>query len=628
MLNSQPLAVLAIGLCALIGYFKLFTTWAPYDDEGYVLVTLQHYALGFKLYDDIFTQYGPAFYQLESVLRWCVPHELTSDGQRWKTLFFWLFTAIAGGCTLARLTRNVRFGIAGGLVLFVHLDRLALEPGHPQMWCALITSLLLCWLSQSPSSIKLGTYWLVSGALCGSLAMIKLNVGGLAFGGVIAGIVWTQLDRHSIVGRFVELLFTLLLLIGPWVLFGSVLGNPNAWLVPFVTCVSLLWVRKQCLNPMSVDADKNRAAFVSLLSLGAGAAVVASTSIAIALSQGVSLGGLRRGLVGQHGDFIRQFYHVAPLPTVAWLLALPLLYCLLADKFPSIPRPSQAGLNRGLDMVTICLGISCIGWLLLDCGSQLEHGLIPRGAAGMLAGVACLLAWRVLNFQNSVNTSVRSSVPSLVCVAVLAPLAAFPTPGTQMAVGTIGLWIVMGAIAFQTAKETKFGTGPSIVFVSSFAVVLMALMPAWLRWSQRESLGLTGAKSLRLNAEETHLYRGVVRAIQSSGAESIAFTWHNRNSFYGWSNLPPLSPQSPTFWPYLLSAQQQQRIAQDLTRFERIAVLDEAYRPAFLPPESHLQQFFLQSSTLESAVDPFGLRMVVREPAIAEICDRTDVVVE
>ncbi len=42
-------AVVAIGLCALIGYFKLFTTWAPYDDEGYVLVTLQHYALGFKL---------------------------------------------------------------------------------------------------------------------------------------------------------------------------------------------------------------------------------------------------------------------------------------------------------------------------------------------------------------------------------------------------------------------------------------------------------------------------------------------------------------------------------------------------------------------------------------------------
>ena len=100
MFNSQPLAVLAIGLCALIGYFKLFTTWAPYDDEGYVLVTLHHYALGFKLYDDIFTQYGPAFYQLESVLRWCVPHELTSDGQRWKTLVFWLFTAIAGGCYL------------------------------------------------------------------------------------------------------------------------------------------------------------------------------------------------------------------------------------------------------------------------------------------------------------------------------------------------------------------------------------------------------------------------------------------------------------------------------------------------------------------------------------------------
>ena len=252
----------------------------------------------------------------------------------------------------------------------------------------------------------------------------------------------------------------------------------------------------------------------------------------------------------------------------------------------------------------------------------------------MLAGVACLLSWRMLHYQASVNANARSSIPSFIGVAVLAPLAAFPTPGTQIAVGTIGLWIVIGAAAFQIAKEsnyfgiTKSIFGPRISLVFSFVLVLWALMPAWLRWSQRESLGLSGARSLRLNADETQLYRGVVREIQTSGAESIAFTWHNRNSFYGWSNLPPLSPQSPTFWPYLLSAQQQQRVARDLTRFDRVAVIDEAYNPAFLPPGSHLQQSFLNSSKMESAIDPFVLRMVLRKPTIAEICDRTIVAVE
>jgi hypothetical protein len=88
--------LIAISLCCAGGFFVLFTTWAPYDDEGYILWTLIHQSQSHILYDEIFTQYGPAFYWLDSTLRCIIPFPRTSDGQRWQTLFFWLtITAIA-----------------------------------------------------------------------------------------------------------------------------------------------------------------------------------------------------------------------------------------------------------------------------------------------------------------------------------------------------------------------------------------------------------------------------------------------------------------------------------------------------------------------------------------------------
>lgn len=78
----------ALSVTALAAFGILFTTWAAYDDEGYILWTLIHHGRGHVLYQDIYTQYGPAFYLLDSGFRTIMPLPHSSDGQRWQT---WLF---------------------------------------------------------------------------------------------------------------------------------------------------------------------------------------------------------------------------------------------------------------------------------------------------------------------------------------------------------------------------------------------------------------------------------------------------------------------------------------------------------------------------------------------------------
>ena len=49
---------------AVLGYFSIFSIFIPWDDEGYMLVSLRAYTAGGVLYRDVFTQYGPFYYEL------------------------------------------------------------------------------------------------------------------------------------------------------------------------------------------------------------------------------------------------------------------------------------------------------------------------------------------------------------------------------------------------------------------------------------------------------------------------------------------------------------------------------------------------------------------------------------
>src|SRR4051812_18072615 len=81
-------AVLAIAAGSL-----LFTTFMVYDDEGYVLFSLQNFTRHGGLYEQVYSQYGPFFFLFNQVLHLGgLGLDFTNTTARVLTGFYWLAT--------------------------------------------------------------------------------------------------------------------------------------------------------------------------------------------------------------------------------------------------------------------------------------------------------------------------------------------------------------------------------------------------------------------------------------------------------------------------------------------------------------------------------------------------------
>ena len=145
------LSVAVVLLAGLIsaGYLASFSSFAIYDDEGYVMISLQSYQEGNALYDQTYTQYGPAFFQVSGLLHNILKLPITHDIVRFKTLAMWLLSSILAGIVVWRMISPSESRLAKWLALitvplvFFHLDRFGLEAGHPQEICVLLMMLCL-----------------------------------------------------------------------------------------------------------------------------------------------------------------------------------------------------------------------------------------------------------------------------------------------------------------------------------------------------------------------------------------------------------------------------------------------------------------------------------------------------
>jgi len=313
-------------LLATAGFFVLFTTWACYDDEGYILWTLIHHQQGHVLYEDVFTQYGPAFYVLDTSLRTLLPFAYTTDGQRWQTLFFWVTSTLLllRGFDLLTHAREGRDqNVANGriamfffaaLALFWHQDRLALEPGHPQIWCNLLvcTSLLILaarYRFPLPTAGVLHPSLL--GVLAGILILIKPNVGLFLLIALPAGSFWTSRRgcRWVAIG---DAVYTVCLFALPWVLMWRQLNSVHGILLPCVVSMSIvglrvaiaMYVRPTLLANPADPPSGLRPIIATLTASAMGAAVAIASLVFWSMERGVSPSSLQRGSLGQHGSLL------------------------------------------------------------------------------------------------------------------------------------------------------------------------------------------------------------------------------------------------------------------------------------------------------------------------------------
>src|SRR6201988_618468 len=77
-------------MASIPAYYRMFTGFQIWDDEGALMITVKQYLGGMKLYNQISVPYGPVYYFYNWAFRTLSGTPLTHDVVRMSSLLPWL----------------------------------------------------------------------------------------------------------------------------------------------------------------------------------------------------------------------------------------------------------------------------------------------------------------------------------------------------------------------------------------------------------------------------------------------------------------------------------------------------------------------------------------------------------
>ena len=189
-LRARPDAA-AIGLYAIVAiaatvvaYFWIFANFARYDDEGTLLVTLKAFVHGEALYRDVWSVYGPFYYELFGGFFSLTGLDVTTDASRTIVIVVWVGASLLLGLAAHRLTGRLALGITAMITAFSTLTVLASEPMHPQGLCVFLLSAFIVVAVWGPTR-RVALSGAVAGAVLAALLLTKVNLGIFAVAAVV-----------------------------------------------------------------------------------------------------------------------------------------------------------------------------------------------------------------------------------------------------------------------------------------------------------------------------------------------------------------------------------------------------------------------------------------------------------
>ena len=181
-------AVLAWAL--LTGFFVMFHQFVRYDDEGYLMLTVKTFLEGGALFDEVYTQYGPAYYLFKWIVHTPFSLPVTHSVTRMTGLVIWVLIALASGAIVLRLTRSLPVSAFGACTVFLGISWITFEPGHPQDLCALLISLVILCSSWLRPGRPLTKPMVGVGILFGALLLTKVSLGVFLGAALAVSFLW------------------------------------------------------------------------------------------------------------------------------------------------------------------------------------------------------------------------------------------------------------------------------------------------------------------------------------------------------------------------------------------------------------------------------------------------------
>lgn len=578
-------ALVAIA-AAVAAYYAIFTNFAPYDDEGTLLVTVQAFAKGHVLYRDIYSPYGPFYYELFGGLFALTGKAVTTDASRTIVIVLWIATSLLYGISAQRLTGRLSLGAAGMIAAFAPLVVLANEPMHPQGLCVLLLGGITL-LAVFASSRNPGRWGAATGALAAALVLTKLNLGAFVLAAAVLAAVLTLEPLRSrawIRWPVVAAVIAMPILIG-----ARDLGQEWVRNLAAVEALALgaIVVAGWRLGERSRDEGLSRWLVGGMI----GFAVAAVAIMVAILLTGPSLSDVYDGMVTE-ALRVREV-NMTPLPStpaaIDWAIAaLAVAFLAVRLRRPEVGPPSVwSGGLRILAGVVIWLTIARIAPVALNPSAQNQLSL-PT----VLAWIAVLSPSGAAESQ--FKRFLRIFLPAL---AVAQALQVYPVAGSQMGIAAltfvpVGALCIADGLTVLQAWSAERGRDGLERFGAIAAVALVAFavdmgVNAIVRpginsidnYRHSTALPFPGASALHLPEEQVQAYAAMIDALHEHGCTTF-IGYPNINSMYLWAGIEPPPPDAPGVWLEALDSQRQQRIVDELRASKRPCVIRSEPRAA------------------------------------------------
>ena len=553
----RPLVLGLVGLtaagCLPLVFYAMFSGFQEYDDEGYLLLSLRHYAAGGELYERLFSQYGPAYYQVMTAGFALLGLDFTHTTGRAAVLVVWLTVALVCAASTYRLTGNLAVTLGAELLVVQMLSPMRDEAPHPGGLLALLLA----------GVVLAGTYvpgrwgWAAPGAIAILLAaasLMKVNVGLLGL--IATALVGLAAARLPHGGRLLFFATGGLAVLAPVALMAPRAAVPHvrALLVLGVCAMLALVLATARAAPEGVLTRRDVRCFVALF------LAALTVSCLREVVRGTTVSGLVHGMVLDPLALpdLNLYVPLMGPATVALAVASLALAGLLALLAPRgwVERPDLA---RALAAGRLLAGLYV--WLAAD-GRVVENPLS-----------AWPLLWLALvPGAPSVHHGQRFGRFLLVAVATLQALHAFPVAGSQLAWATF-LFVPVGALlladgwrglalAWAPAGRRWIAATASVATVALAAAAVAATGAAFrVAYQAGTPLGLPGAEAIRVTPEQAAVYRRLTRLV---GPCQTFVTLPGLNSLYLFSRREPPTMWNTTSWMSLLTEAQQAEIVRRL----------------------------------------------------------------
>ena len=586
-LGSKPAAWwLRISAYALLGaavaasaIWHVFATFAYYDDEGYMLLSVKEFILHGGLYSRVYSQYGPFPFELWGAVFKLLGGNVTTDRADSIVVIMWVAISLLTGILAERVSGSFGIGLLAGIAGFGGVVAILIQPLIPDDLCTLLGILILAapvLLRRSRSS------WSVPllGLLGAAALTTKINIGGAMVLAICLAVAATDIAQSTLGRRLVKLLIAAGVVMPFAVMKAKLNYAPNAYFaITMALGIASLGLSLHSNPPASPaqGATPRSSLKQYLIWLVAGTAFV----IAVVLATGTS----PRYLID--GMFIWPLrlgsIYVDPLSTpelAAFVGAAGLLLSVLrlwiVRRNGAIPLPTD-WLGAGLRIVA--------GVAILTCAADLTW--VPYTAQMGSICVAMPFMWLAANPPNSQIHGGESRLPRILLAALpmYAAIGVYPIAGTQYgfasalfvpgaAVILADGWAEIRALATARGLRVPYLTQAVTLAVIAYAatqiVVRPAITGAQVFYSEKP-VPVSGARYLRQVAYVSADYKQLVSTIRAHCATFVMLP--GMDSFYLWTGIAPPTGLNAGDWMYLLSASQQQRTVDAVRHLRRLCLV-------------------------------------------------------